>query len=136
MFEKPFLCFEPTREAREFAVRADQSMARDDDRERVAPGRCSHRSGGTRTVEIGGEVTIGSGLAVRDFDEPEPNSDLKIRADHIEGHVELGSFESQVLTQLGSGDIEYFVASRRRVFGENDPPSSFFGPQNRAKPGA
>jgi hypothetical protein len=98
--EQPFLPVEPARVARELAGRADEPVARDHDRQRIAGVRAAHGPRAVGQTEAQRLLTVRARLAVRNLCERKPRAPLKLRPAGIEREVECAALAGEVLGQL------------------------------------
>ena len=82
------LGFDSSGEAVEPAVRADDAMTRNDDRDRIAAVCGSDGAERSRSVENGSLLGVGSCLSVRDGDEFAPGRYLEGGAFEVERDIE------------------------------------------------
>src|SRR4051812_30346648 len=87
--------------ARQAAVRADDAVAGDDDRELIAAVGASDRA--RAAAELAGECAVGGRLAVRNLLEARPERSLERRPVLVEREVEAGAPAREVLVELASG---------------------------------
>ena len=100
MVEEPGFGVEPTGEPDEGAGRADHTVTRHDDRDRVASVRRSDRTSFAAVTEARRLLAVADRLAVRDRSQRGPRSLLEVGADRIERDIERGPFAVEVLGEL------------------------------------
>src|SRR5215207_10009892 len=100
------LALEPAAVADERAVGADDAVARDDDRDRVAAVGETDRAHGARVAELVGERTVGRRLAVGDLEQQRPHALLEGRSGRAELELELRALAGEVLGELPGGPGE------------------------------
>src|SRR5215469_14385869 len=91
---------ETTAETSERAIRADDTMTRHDDRQRVGAVRQSYRAGAAGEPDALRQLAIGDRLAVRDRLQCLPDGELKRRADGGEPQPERTARTGEILVQL------------------------------------
>jgi hypothetical protein len=81
-------------------------MARDQDRERVAPVRGAGRARGAGPAGAGRQLGVGDRLAVGDVEQRRPHRLLPRRADRRERQVERAPLAGEVLRELAAKRVE------------------------------
>src|SRR3989442_15774819 len=107
--EQRALSIEPARVTREAAVRSDDAVARNDDADRIAPGRGARGAGAARASGAARELAVGDGLAETDSRDRLPHVLLKRRAFGRERGFEALALAAEVFGQLA------FRLAQRRV---------------------
>src|SRR5207248_2428517 len=102
------LSIEPARITREAAVRSDDSVARNDDADRIAPGRGARGARAARASGAARELAVGDGLAEADRGDRLPHGQLKRRAFRCER-----GFEALALAAEVFGELLFRLAKRR-----------------------
>ncbi len=98
--EQALLVRQTTRISRELARRADETVTRDHDRQRVARIRAADGTRAVRETEASSLLGVRARLAVRDLQQREPRAPLERRAGEIERKRELRAPSGEVLREL------------------------------------
>src|SRR5688572_23808525 len=98
--EQPGLALDAAAEAGEVTVGADHPVARDDDRQRVAPVGGAHGAGEVAVAEATGLLAIAHRLPIGDRAQRLPGGELERRPLRGEGNVELETITGEVLVEL------------------------------------
>jgi hypothetical protein len=89
------------------AVGADEAVARQHDRQRVAAVRGADRARRPRRADLASLRAVAAGRAIRDLGEREPGAALERgRAVEVEREVEGGALAGEPLAQLAGGVVE------------------------------
>ena len=114
------LNLQPAGIAGERAVRTDDAVAGDDDRDRVAVVGHADGTAGARIADGGGELAIGARLAIGDGAQRRPDPLLKCGAARGERQVECPPRARKVFPQLRLGRVEQGRGVLRAVRAEAD----------------
>jgi hypothetical protein len=109
--------FYAAREPRQVSSRSNNSMARNDDRERVTAVCGADSARGCGAAQLAGLLTVGDGLAVGNRPQDPPGRLLKLGATRIQRQVEGSAATREVLTELSCGRFENRMISRFDVKG-------------------
>lgn len=114
------LCLQPAGIARERAVRADDTVAGDEDRQRVAV--VCHADGARclRAADGGGNRTVAARLTVGDRAQRRPHAQLERRAARIKRQVKRAPCAREVFVQLRLGRVKQRRSVPRALRAEAD----------------
>ena len=94
------LCIKPTGKPGQRAGSSHHTVARGDDRDRVAAIRGAHRAHGRGVADPACDLAIAAGLAKRHCQQRRPNAPLKFGAFDVERNVESLQVSREVSNQL------------------------------------
>ena len=89
------------------AVRADDAMAGNDDRQRIAARRGARRADARRSARARRELAIGDRRAVAHAGDRLPDIALERRADRRQRHVERDALAREIFGELGCGATQH-----------------------------
>lgn len=106
MVQKPLLAIRAASKASERSVRAKDTMARNDDAERVLANGRPDSADSERVVHFLGNVPVPQCLSVFDFLEVLPDFDLKIGAFEIQRNGETFAPIVEILLKFSGGQVD------------------------------
>ena len=108
--KKQSFAVKPSAVADKRPVRPYDTVARDDDRNRVAAVGQSDRPAGAAAADLPGELRVAPGFPVRDLAQRSPDPALELGTGKVQVHVELRELTGEVGGQL-VGDVPKGAAS-------------------------
>src|SRR5882757_11268876 len=113
MRQQPALAFDPSAEAGQRSVGANDSMARHDDRYGITSIGQAHRTRRVGFIDMPCQTAVAPRLAVADLGQHLPHSALKIGALHAQRQVKCAAYAFEVLLELAAS---FGQGTRARIF--------------------
>jgi hypothetical protein len=100
VFQQPAFYFEPSAKSDQRSIGTDHSMARNNDRDRIAPEGDTDSASASGRTNSTGQVRVGTGLSEGDSAQPSPNLILERSSAQGQGNRKLSAQAIEVFADF------------------------------------